>query len=201
MLVILELFDSSNKFFGPLNITHLFREKSSRYLESQYLEYLGRSNKIVEPLDDFLSFSQTFVVTFRPKFESSKVRTFYSIFWLKKYITKVFSFLSNVFLRKMAPIKGKLTNKSLAEKCKALKDLENGLLNKDVATKYDVLRNTISTWVKNKHKLTASLEKKGMNSSQKNTRCGNYEKVDKAIYNWLVCRKKKPKIENRDLSE
>ena len=61
----------------------------------------------------------------------------------------------------MAPIKGKLTNKSLAEKCKALKDLENGLLNKDVATKYDVLRNTISTWVKNKHKLTASLEKKG----------------------------------------
>ena len=24
-----------------------------------------------------------------------------------------------------------------------------------------------------------------MNSSQKNTRCGNYEMVDKAIYNWL----------------
>ena len=25
-----------------------------------------------------------------------------------------------------------------------------------------------------------------MNSSQKNTCCGNYEKVDKAIYNWFV---------------
>ena len=25
-----------------------------------------------------------------------------------------------------------------------------------------------------------------MNSSRKNTRCGNYEKVDKAIYNWFV---------------
>ena len=81
----------------------------------------------------------------------------------------------------MAPV-----SKSLAEKCKALKDLENGLSNKDVATKYGVPRNTVLTWVKNKHKLTASLEKKGMNSSRKNTRCGNYEKVDKAIYNWFV---------------
>ena len=72
----LKLFDSSNKFFGPLNITHFFRQKNSRYLE-----YLGRSNKIFGPLDDFLSFSRTFILTFRPKFESSKVRTFYSIFW------------------------------------------------------------------------------------------------------------------------
>ena len=67
-----------------------------------------------------------------------------------------------------------------------MKDLENGLPNKDVATKYGVPRNTVSTWVKNKHKLTASLEKRGINSSRKKTRCGNYEKVDKAIYNWFV---------------
>ena len=33
---------------------------------------------------------------------------------------------------------------------------------------------------------TASLEKKVMNSFRKNTRCGNYEKVDKRIYNWFV---------------
>ena len=64
----LELFDSSNKFFSPLNIKHFFRKK-----DSQYLEYLGRSNKIVGPLDDFLSFSGTFVLTFRPKFGSSNV--------------------------------------------------------------------------------------------------------------------------------
>ena len=80
---------------------------------------------------------------------------------VKKYITEVFSFSSHVFLRKMAPLKRKLTNKSLAEKCKALKDLENGLSNKDVAARYGVPRNTVSIWVKNKHKLTASLEKKG----------------------------------------
>ena len=28
-----------------------------------------------------------------------------------------------------------------------------------------------------------------MNSSRKNTRCWNYEKVDKAIYNWFVGKK------------
>ena len=48
----------------------------------------------------------------------------------------------------------------MTEKCIALKNLENGLSNKDVATKYGVLRNTVSTWVKNKNKLTASLEKR-----------------------------------------
>ena len=80
---------------------------------------------------------------------------------VKKYIAKVFSFSSDVFLRKMAPLKRKLTNKSLAEKCKALKDLENWLSNKDVDARYGVPRNTVSTWVKNKNKLTASLEEKG----------------------------------------
>ena len=55
----------------------------------------------------------------------------------------------------MAFVKRKLTNKSLAEKCKALKDLENGMSNKDVAAKYGVPRNTVSTWVKSKHKLRA----------------------------------------------
>ena len=83
----------------------------------------------------------------------------------------------------MVPLKRKLTNKSLAEKYKAVKDLESELSNKDAATKYGVPRNTILTWVKNQHKLTALLEKKGVTSSRKNARCGNYEKVDKAIYN------------------
>ena len=75
----------------------------------------------------------------------------------KKYSTEAFSFSPDVLLRKMALVKQKLANRSLAEKWKALNDLENKLSNKDVATKYGVPRNTVSTWVKNKHKLTASL--------------------------------------------
>ena len=42
----------------------------------------------------------------------------------------------------MAPVKWKLINKFLAKKYKALKDLENGLSNKDIATKYGVLLKT-----------------------------------------------------------
>ena len=51
--------------------------------------------------------------------------------------------IRDIFLRKIAPVEQKLTNKSLAEKCKILKDLENRMLNKDVAAKYGVPRNTI----------------------------------------------------------
>ena len=81
----IELFDSSNKFFGSLNITHFFRQKNSRYLESRYL---GRSNKIVGPLYGFLSFSRTFDLTFRPKFESSIKFERYIRFFGKKNISQ-----------------------------------------------------------------------------------------------------------------
>ena len=47
-----------------------------------------------------------------------------------------------------------LNNKPIGVKCKALKDFEKGMTNKDVAAKYFVPKNTLSTWVKNKHKLT-----------------------------------------------
>ena len=69
----------------------------------------------------------------------------------------------------MVPIKRRLNNKPIGVKCKALKDLEKGMTNKDVAAKYGVPKNTLSTWVKNKHKSTTSLEEKGMFSSRKST--------------------------------
>ena len=62
----------------------------------------------------------------------------------------------------MVSIKRRLNNKPIGVQCKALKDLKKGMTNKDEAAKYDVPKNTLSTWVKNKHKLTTSLEKKGM---------------------------------------
>ena len=87
---------------------------------------------------------------------------------------------------KTVPIKRRLSNKPIGVKCKALKDLEKGMPNKDVAAKYGVLKNTLSTWVKNKHKLTTSLEKKGIFSSQKSTRCGSYDQRDKAVFHWFI---------------
>ena len=86
----------------------------------------------------------------------------------------------------MVPIKRRLNSKPIGVKCKALKDLEKGMTNKDVAAKYGVPKNTLSTWVKNKHKLTTSLEKKGMSSSRKSTSCGSYDQIDKAVFHWFV---------------
>ena len=48
--------------------------------------------------------------------------------------------------------KRKLTVKTLNEKCKALKEIEKGLSNKEASIKYGVPPNTISTWIKNKVK-------------------------------------------------
>ena len=93
----------------------------------------------------------------------------------------------------MVPIKRRLNNKSISVKCKALKDLEKRMTNKNVAVEYGVPKNTLSTWVKYKHKLTTSLEKKGMSSSRKSTRCGTYDQIDKAVFHFW---KKKPKSSN-----
>ena len=58
----------------------------------------------------------------------------------------------------MSSVKRNLSVKSLGEKFQVLRDLEEGLSNKDVATKYGGPRNTISTWVKNKSKYFAALD-------------------------------------------
>ena len=57
---------------------------------------------------------------------------------------------------------------------------------KDVAAKYGVPKNTLFVWVKNKYKLTTSLEKKGTSSSRKSTLCRSCDQTDKAIFQWFV---------------
>ena len=56
--------------------------------------------------------------------------------------------------------------KLLLKNAKTLKDLENGMSDKRLAEKNDVSRNTLSTWMKNKKNLLASLEKKGTTSKR-----------------------------------
>ena len=71
----------------------------------------------------------------------------------------------------MVPIKRRLNNKLIGVTCKALKDLEKKMTNRDVAAKYGVPKSILSIWVKNKHKLTTSLEKKGMFSKRGDEIC------------------------------
>ncbi|XP_065652997.1 tigger transposable element-derived protein 4-like [Hydra vulgaris] len=61
--------------------------------------------------------------------------------------------------------------------------------NKEVAKKYGVPKNTLSTWIKNKTKLLTSLEKNGTKSKRKKLRSGNFKNVDKAIYTWFVAKR------------
>ena len=68
---------------------------------------------------------------------------------------------------------------------KALKILEKGMSNRDVAAKYGVPKNTLSSWVKSKEKLLDSAEK-GNNIKRQNLRTGNFEMVEKAVYNWFL---------------
>ena len=88
--------------------------------------------------------------------------------------------------RKMVPIKRRLNKKPIRVKSKTLKDLEKGMTNEDVEAKYGVPKNSLSAWVKNKHKLTTSLENKGMSSSRERTRCGSNDQIDKAVFHWFV---------------
>ena len=62
--------------------------------------------------------------------------------------------------------------------------------NKDVAQKYGVSKNTISTSVKNKDKLLTLLEKNGSKSEWKKLLTGNLGNVDKAIFTWFHHKKK-----------
>ena len=81
--------------------------------------------------------------------------------------------------------KRKHVHKTLPEKCQALNDIEKGLPNKDVATKYGVPKNTISTWIKNKDKILSSLEK-GQNVKRRKLRPGAHEALDAAVFKWFL---------------
>ena len=81
--------------------------------------------------------------------------------------------------------KRKYTHKTLREKCQALKDLEKGESSKDVAAKYNLPKNTLSTWVKNKGKLFNALKKR-TNVKRQKLKSGNDELVDQTIFNWFL---------------
>ena len=85
--------------------------------------------------------------------------------------------------------KRKLSLKTVHEKYSAIKEVESGKLMKDVATKYGVPHNTLSTWMKNKNNIIGqfeSLSSGGSAGVKKKFRVGDHEAVDKALYKWVV---------------
>ena len=86
-------------------------------------------------------------------------------------------------------VKRKLAVKTLAEKCQALGDLENGISNKNVVEKHGVLKNTVSTWLKNKEELFTALEKSS--NKRKKVRESNYRDTDNVVFKWFLSKRGK----------
>jgi hypothetical protein len=88
---------------------------------------------------------------------------------------------------KPATPKRKLKVLSIATKYQAIKDVESGMKNKDVAAKYEVPCNTISTWCnpKNKEKIKASYESSTFGPKTKRMRTSKYQDVESAVDMWF----------------
>ena len=86
----------------------------------------------------------------------------------------------------MSALKRKLNNVSLIQKCQKIREIEKGMSNKEAAEKYGIPKNTISTWMKNKHKILQSLEEQKTASGSKKVRGCDYEQIDKAVFKWFT---------------
>ena len=84
-----------------------------------------------------------------------KLAEYWCVFFCLFFLHVVVLFI----LEMLVAGKRKYTHKTVCKKCQALKDLEKEESNKDVAAKYDILKNTLSNWVKKKEKLFDALEK------------------------------------------
>ena len=86
-------------------------------------------------------------------------------------------------------VKIKLAVKTLAEKCQVLRDLKKGVSNKNVAEKYGLPKNTVSTGFKIKEKLFTALEKSS--NKRKKVRENNYPDIDNVVFKWFLSQRGK----------
>ena len=70
-----------------------------------------------------------------------------------------------------------------------MRDLENGISNRNVAEKYGVSKNTVSTWRKNKEKRFTALEKSS--NKHKKVRESNYPDIDNVVFKWFLSQRGK----------
>ena len=98
------------------------------------------------------------------RFNGLKLAEYWCVFFFLFFLHVVVLFV----LKMLLAGKRKYIYKTLREKCHALKELEKEESNKDIAAKYNVARNTLSTWVKNKENLFDALKKGANVKRQKN---------------------------------
>ncbi|XP_002165552.2 tigger transposable element-derived protein 4-like [Hydra vulgaris] len=78
----------------------------------------------------------------------------------------------------------KLNTKTVKVKYNTLKEVLDGISNSKVALKYNIPKNTLSTWLRNKEKIFNAVEK-GNNPKRQRTRKGSFANLDQAIFKWF----------------
>ena len=77
--------------------------------------------------------------------------------------------------------KRKLNTKSVRDKYRALKEVEVGKTKSQVTAKYSILKNTLSTWLKNKDKIFEAT-KEGSNSKLQRLRQDTFANLNRAMF-------------------
>ena len=77
--------------------------------------------------------------------------------------------------------KRKLNTKSIKDKHSALKEVEDGKTESEVAAKNSIPKNTLSTWLKNKDKIIEATKKES-NSKKQLLRQGTFANLDQAMF-------------------
>ena len=82
--------------------------------------------------------------------------------------------------------KRKLDTKSIKERYAALKEVEEGSSKSQVAMKYGIPKNTLSTWIKNKEKIFESMKTQRNKSNISRLKQGTFANLDDLIFKWLL---------------
>ena len=82
--------------------------------------------------------------------------------------------------------KRKLNTKSIKEKYAALKEVEEGSAKSQVAIKYGIPKNTLSTWIKSKEKIFEAMKTQGNISKRRRLKEGTFAHLDDLIFKWLL---------------
>ena len=73
---------------------------------------------------------------------------------------------------------------TLKVKYEALKELEKGRPNKDVANQFSIPGSTLATWKKNKEKFFEAFQ--NLSLKRHRVKTGTYEKLNEALLNWFT---------------
>ena len=87
--------------------------------------------------------------------------------------------------------KGKLNTKSIKERYAGLKDVEevlsrSMLKRSQVAMKYVIPKDTLSTWIKNEENIFESMKTQGNKSKRRRLKQGTFAKLDDLIFKWIL---------------